>query len=189
MPRPVPTQESATNHSSRGPSRGCVHQWTFARNRPQNSHFFSLFGPPAVIPTCRDSIRKSFHAKQIRSAYVVFPSEQNTMWDVGPEILISIFAYCSLSVEVASGEQEQTRIRQPCESGTVVLNPGPEPRIHPVAHALEEAVAARPLAHPESQAIIPSRVLSKIDLKSPHGRFQPIAQAHRDTDDAPRFSP
>ena len=32
---------------------------------PKNSHFFSLFGPPGVIPTCRDSISKSFHAKQI----------------------------------------------------------------------------------------------------------------------------
>ena len=59
--------ESATNHSCRGPSRGCVHRWTSARKRPKNSHFFSLFGPPGVIPTCRDSIRKSFHAKQIRS--------------------------------------------------------------------------------------------------------------------------
>ena len=28
---------------------------------------------------------------------MVFPSEQNTMWDVGPKILISISAYCSLS--------------------------------------------------------------------------------------------
>ena len=43
----------------------CVHRWTFARNRPENSHFFSLLGPPGVIPTCRDSIGKSFHAKQI----------------------------------------------------------------------------------------------------------------------------
>src|SRR3954453_11225050 len=32
---------------------------------PKNSHCFSLFGPPGVIPTCRDSICKSFYAKQI----------------------------------------------------------------------------------------------------------------------------
>ena len=51
--------------SCRGPGRGCVHRWTSARKRPKKSHFFSLFGPPGVIPTCRDSISKSFHAKQI----------------------------------------------------------------------------------------------------------------------------
>ena len=41
--------ESATNHSCRGPSRGCVHQWTSAGKRPKKSHFVSLFGPPGVI--------------------------------------------------------------------------------------------------------------------------------------------
>jgi hypothetical protein len=55
--------ESATNISCRGPSRGCEHWWTSARNRSKNSHFFSLFGPPGAIPTCRDSIGKSLHAK------------------------------------------------------------------------------------------------------------------------------
>jgi hypothetical protein len=44
---------------------GCVHRWTSAGKRPKKSHFVSLFGPPGVIPTCRDSISKSFHAKQI----------------------------------------------------------------------------------------------------------------------------
>jgi hypothetical protein len=34
---------------------------------------------------------------------VVFPSEQNTMWHVGPEILISILAYCTLSQGVEHG--------------------------------------------------------------------------------------
>ena len=63
--RTIGQQESATNDSCRGPSRGCVHRWTSAGNPPQNSHFFSLFGPPGVIPTCRDSIGKPFHPKQI----------------------------------------------------------------------------------------------------------------------------
>jgi hypothetical protein len=49
------------------PSHGRVHWWTSARNRPQNSHFFSVLGPSGVIPMCRDSIRKSFHARQIGS--------------------------------------------------------------------------------------------------------------------------
>ena len=54
---------------------------------------------------------------------MVFPSEQNTMWDVGPESLISISADCSLSegrgawtveediwlVLVEGGRQEQDR--------------------------------------------------------------------------------
>jgi hypothetical protein len=34
---------------------------------------------------------------------VVFPGEQNTMWEVEPEILISISAYCSLSQGVDRG--------------------------------------------------------------------------------------
>ena len=33
--------------------------------RPKTAHFFSLFRPPAAIPTCGGSIRKPFHARQI----------------------------------------------------------------------------------------------------------------------------
>ena len=35
---------------------------------PKISHFFSLFGPPGVIPRCQNSISKSFRAKQIGAA-------------------------------------------------------------------------------------------------------------------------
>src|SRR5437764_751410 len=56
----------APDTSDGGRSRGRVHQWTSAGNRPKNSHFFSFFGPPGVIATCRDSIRKPCHVKQIR---------------------------------------------------------------------------------------------------------------------------
>jgi hypothetical protein len=34
--------------------------------RPKTAHFFSLFRPLAAIPTCGVSIRKPFHARQIR---------------------------------------------------------------------------------------------------------------------------
>jgi hypothetical protein len=48
---------------SRPQPRPCT-RWTSAGKRPQKSHFVSLFGPLGVIPTCRDPIRKSLHAKQ-----------------------------------------------------------------------------------------------------------------------------
>jgi hypothetical protein len=45
-----------------------------------------------------------------------FPSERNTMWDVGPEILISISADCSPSLA-----ENPFPIRLPREDGTVTV--------------------------------------------------------------------
>jgi hypothetical protein len=58
-------ESATTNNPCRGPGRGHVQQWTSARNRAQNSHFFSLFGPSGVTFQRRTSISKSSHAKQI----------------------------------------------------------------------------------------------------------------------------
>ena len=103
--------ESAPDKSDGGPSRGCVHRWTSAGNRPKKSHFVSLFGPPGVIPTCRDLIGKSFHARQIRSD--LWPSRASKTpcgtWD--PKILISISADCSLSHAAHHGTRAGTRWR------------------------------------------------------------------------------
>ena len=57
------SQSLASPHQC--PSHGRVQQWTSAGKSPKKSHIVSLFGPPSVIPTCRDSIRKPLHHRQI----------------------------------------------------------------------------------------------------------------------------
>jgi hypothetical protein len=63
---------------------------------------------------------------------MVFPREQDTMWDAEPQSLISKFADCSLS-------QDQIPIpNRPAARGCErYLSQGREPRVHPVGHALE----------------------------------------------------
>ena len=80
--------------------------------KPQKVSLCLTFRPARRdFPTCRDSIGKSFHAKQIGPDTWCFPSEQNTMWDVGPEILISISLivhYLEGSRAVVSGPWKKT---------------------------------------------------------------------------------
>ena len=50
----------------RSPARAAYTGGHPLEKRPKIAHFFSLFSPPAAILTCGGSIRKAFHARQIR---------------------------------------------------------------------------------------------------------------------------
>ena len=63
--RHVPAGQTGASSRARRTLPGCVHRWTSARNRPQKSHFVSLFGPSGVTFQRRTSISKLLHAKQI----------------------------------------------------------------------------------------------------------------------------
>ena len=58
-------QESATTTLSMVPAGAVYTGGHSLKKGPKTAHFFSLFGPRGVIPTCRDSVRKPFHARQI----------------------------------------------------------------------------------------------------------------------------
>ena len=88
---------------SRPQPRLCT-RWTFAGKTPKNRHFSQLLGTPGVIPTCRDSIVKSFPAKGIgpdlwcsgRSRYLVAEGPQNRHID--GRLLFTISAMRAIAV-------------------------------------------------------------------------------------------
>src|SRR6516165_7308083 len=115
------------------PSPGRVHWWTSARKTPKKSQVVSLFSPPGVIPTCRDSIRKPIHDRRIGSD---MEASQRAKHDVGrgpPKVSYR----CSLIVHYlqpknADPDSPTARVRRSSEPG-----PSRGPRVTPIGHWLE----------------------------------------------------